>query len=58
MPDHLVEIRLILRVPSDLNPDIVLDDFIDDLTSVWRIEAMYANEVAAVAASGQTGEAD
>lgn len=47
MADRLIELRLVVAAEDDIDPEIVLDDFLDDLRSHWVIEEMGARAVPA-----------
>lgn len=47
MPERLIELRLVVAAEDDILPEIVLDDFIADLRSHWRIEELDARAVPA-----------
>lgn len=40
MPDRLVELRFVVSVEDDIDPEIVADDFLADLRSEWEIAEM------------------
>lgn len=47
MPERLIELRLVVAAEDDILPEIVLDDFLDDLRSHWQIAEMGARVVPA-----------